>query len=382
MNNLKRTGLLILLSIFGVNTLTAQQNPCNPAIYVDGWIGDLTHTVYPSTNTPHHQGSIPVYQNPSAIAFTFNGNSGAVDVKVERWVTYGFPPPSHTLGQYDNYQDISNAFMSSGPTTTYSLNVSNYPPGTYTVESRCGSEPNIKRNRCLPIFIISRTLVNTTTFPECVKAGQSIPITWNGGSGGGNVNLVLRTTRSTAWYVPVNISIPNTGSYNLVVPAGVLPNEMYTVEINDGIQYVNAATSLKICPATRVIRGTIQQASGAIRPNIRSVMNAVCSCGSWETKQIRYGDAIKQMECGGSLNLSRNTSANFNLKYNCSSTDCTARYEAVVTSPDGQANTIQITNNTAWNYVFSQAGNYTITFKTYCNDVLCTDSCSYSFGVK
>lgn len=386
MKRIKTLTLFIVNIFFIISIAKAQQNPCNPSIFKDGWIGDLAHTVYPITNTAVHQGSIPVYLNPININFQINGNSGGVSLLIKKFQSYGFPPPNHTQGQYASFQNLNNVFTSSGPSTNYSLNVSNYPPGSYIIESSCGSEPNIKRNRCLPYFIIARTLLNTTILPECAKVGQSIPISWNGGSGDANINLVLRTQRNTAWFVPVNISIPNIGSYNLVIPNTVLPGEIYSVEINDGIQYVtsnlpNGRTHLKIC-ANKVIRGTIQQANAAIRPNIGAVMNAICSCGNWETKKVSYADAIKEIECNGSININRNTSANFNLKYNCSSTDCSTKYEAIVSTPAGQTTTIQIANNQNWSYVFNQIGNYTVTFKTYCNEELCQNSCIYNILVK
>lgn len=366
-------------SVFVFLTMTELSAQCNPAIYHDGYVGDTNINVYPLTATTIHQGSVPVYMNPSTITFQYNGFNGSVDVWVRK---------IDNSTSYSTYQSYIGLFTSaSGTSTTNNLNVSNYPPGKYFIMGEFGAAGSVKRNRCHPYFIIARTLVNTTVLPECAKAGQTISVTWNGGSGDSNVNLVLRTLRNSSWYTPMNIAIPNTGSYNLVIPAtGMNPGESYSLEINDGVQYVsanlpNGRSSFMVCKE-KTVRGPVKQATLSMDNNIRTAIRTECACGSWISKKVSYGDVSKDIICDESLALGKNTNVNFNLQYQCSTTDCSPRYEAVITDPSGASSTSQIANNQTWNYLFSQTGNYSIMFRVYCNDAICPESCLYKITSK
>jgi sugar lactone lactonase YvrE len=124
----------------------------------------------------------------------------------------------------------------------------------------------------------------------------------------------------------------------------------------------------------------LTRATEAINPGILSAA-AVCTCDGWLSKKVAVNGVIKDLECGGGLTIDQNKTANFNLSYKCSGA-CSTKYEAVITKPDGSTQTIVITNNANWPYTFSMAGNYTINFKTSCDDSACSDSCSYTVTVK
>lgn len=143
---------------------------------------------------------------------------------------------------------------------------------------------------------------------------------------------------------------------------------------------VSAGTIRKI--TSPLSTRTIKRVGHATAINTRA-FGMECSCGNWTVKKIIYRDAVEDFVCNGSKTIVNNTSANFILQYNCNSTtNCAVKYEAVITTPAGQTTTVQIANNQNWNYAFSQVGNYMIVLRTYCNGVLCSDSCTYTITVK
>lgn len=183
-----------------------------------------------------------------------------------------------------------------------------------------------------------------------------------------------------------NINV-TTGTYTLKFVYWSDQCDKLASEIRDGFSMRAAITSSAAilannseCCNSKNLENPIS-ISTTVNPRV-IITEQECNCGNWETKKITYSDANNDIICNGLLTLIKNTSAIFNLKYNCSNANCTTKYEAVVSTPSGQTTTIQITNNQNWNYVFNQIGNYTMTFKTYCNDVLCPNSCTYNITVK
>jgi sugar lactone lactonase YvrE len=105
-----------------------------------------------------------------------------------------------------------------------------------------------------------------------------------------------------------------------------------------------------------------------------------CPCGGWLSRTISANGATQNFECGRSIVIGQGTTS-FNLSYRCSGT-CSTKYEAVITQPNGTTQTVAITNNANWSYNFNMSGNYSISFKTYCDDSICSDSCIYTVTVK
>ncbi len=140
------------------------------------------------------------------------------------------------------------------------------------------------------------------------------------------------------------------------------------------VDLLNASVR-KITKQTR----TISIGSSAANSGVFTTALA-CRCGGWLSQRITAEGATQNFECGRSIVI-RQGMASFDLSYKCTGT-CSTKYEAVITKPDGTTQTVAITNNANWSYDFNMPGNYSISFKTYCDDSMCSDSCIYTLSVK
>jgi streptogramin lyase len=159
------------------------------------------------------------------------------------------------------------------------------------------------------------------------------------------------------------------------VPTGIAVDGSGTV-------YVADAQAGSVRKITKPGRGILQsQATSRSSGAAAAILSLACKCAGWITRRVTVAGSTSDLVCGGTANVHLNSAANFNLNYKCSGT-CSTKYEAVITKPNATTQTIVITNNANWAYNFNMPGNYTINFKTSCDDADCSDSCSYTVTVK
>jgi len=130
----------------------------------------------------------------------------------------------------------------------------------------------------------------------------------------------------------------------------------------------------------KILKQTLTISIGASTANTAILAAVACPCGGWLSRRITADGATQNFECGRSIVIGQGA-ATFNLSYKCNGT-CSTTYEAVITLPNGSTQTVAITNNANWSYNFNMSGNYSISFKTYCDDSMCSDSCGYNVTVK
>ena len=216
--------------------------------------------------------------------------------------------------------------------------------------------------------------ISITNLPQGEKycEGTVIPISWSGVTPSGLVDLYLFDNTNNTTYQVIATGLPDTGTYNFTIPAGIPcnPPRTWSIVVQD---------SKKLC-SDRTNTFTIECCD----------QNSDCACGSWKTDAVIIKASKKEIptdvqqkfnfnnqpidlgqavNCGKEVKLTPNYNYSFTAPtYVCNPENCDVTYSWSI-----EYNGIPIISGTGktFNYSFTSGGSYKITFTPICGGTRC-----------
>lgn len=200
-------------------------------------------------------------------------------------------------------------------------------------------------------------------------SGDSITLNWSGTTPSGLINVSLFDNTNNVVYQTLATNIPNTGSFTYTIPTNLPcdPPRNWSLIVEDVNKECLARSSTFIVECCQ--------------------QHNECDCGEWETdyvtvkgylKEIPQNPKLKittqaylgkQIKCGDEIKLKKGAYYSFTAPtYLCNTENCDVIYEWKVEDSNG---IIQSGFGKTFNYNFSAANTYTVTFTPICGGKRC-----------